>query len=43
MESYGILWNLVETRPVTIEVGALLESASFNNEVLESNNEVEFL
>ena len=46
MESYRILWNLVESRPVTIKVGFLLESASFNNkddEVLESNNKVEFL
>ena len=41
-----IRWNLVESYAVTIKVGFLLESASFNNEddkVLESNNKVEFL
>jgi len=27
-ESYGISWNLVESLPVTIKVGFLLESAS---------------
>ena len=40
MESCGIS---CQNRPVTIEVGFLSESASYNNEVLESNNEVEFL
>ena len=46
VESYRILWNLVESRPVIIEVESyrfLLESASYNDKVLESNNEVEFL
>jgi len=43
MESYRILWNLMESRPMTIEVEFLLESASFNDKVLESNNKVEFL
>jgi len=33
----------MESRPVTIKVGFLLESASYNNEVLESNDKVEFL
>jgi hypothetical protein len=40
----------MESYPVTIEVGVLLESASYNNEVSEfddkvseSNNKVEFL
>ena len=33
----------VESRPVIIEVGFLSESASFDDEVSESNNEVEFL
>ena len=36
----------MESRPITIEVesrGFLLESASYNNKVLESNNKVEFL
>ena len=50
MESRGILWNLIESHPVTIKVGFLLESASyndkvleFNKEVIESDDEVEFL
>ena len=43
MESRGISWNLMESRLVTIEVGFLSESASFDNEVSESDNEVEFL
>jgi len=43
VESRGISWNLMESRPVTIEVGFLSESASFNDEVLESNNKVEFI
>ena len=33
----------MESRPVIIEVGFLLESASYNDEVLESNDKVEFL
>ena len=33
-------WNLVESRPVTIEVGFLSESASYNDEVSESNDKV---
>ena len=28
VESRGILWNLMESRPVTIKVGFLLESTS---------------
>ena len=42
MESRGISWNLIGSRPVTIEVGFRLGS-SYNDEVLESNDEVEFL
>ena len=33
----------MESCPVTIEVGFLSESASCDNEVSESDNEVEFL
>ena len=33
----------MESRPVTIEVGFLLESASFNDKVSKSDDEVEFL
>ena len=46
VESRGISWNLVESRPVTIEVetrGFLSESASYDDEVSESDDEVEFL
>jgi hypothetical protein len=43
VESRRVLWNLVESRPVTIEVGFLSESASYNDEVSESDDEVEFL
>jgi hypothetical protein len=40
VDSYRILWT---NRPITIKVGFLLESASYNNKVSESNDEVEFL
>ena len=43
MESNRISWNLVESRAVAIEVGFLSESASCDDEVSESNDEVEFL
>jgi len=43
VDSRGISWNLVESRPVTIEVGFLSESTSFDDEVLESDDKVEFL
>jgi hypothetical protein len=50
VESRGILWTLVESRPVIIKVKILSESASYYDEVLEfddevseSNNKVEFL
>ena len=43
VESRRISWNLIESRPVTIKVGFLSESASYNDKVLESNNKVEFL
>jgi hypothetical protein len=50
VESRGVLWSLVESRelfvesrPVTIEVGVLSESASYYDEVLESDDKVEFL
>ena len=43
MESCGILWSLVESCAVTIEVVFLSKSVSYNNEVSESDNEVEFL
>ena len=46
MNSRGILWALVESCPVTIEVescGFLSESASYDDEVSESDDEVEFL
>ena len=43
VESRGILWNLMESCPVTIEVVFLSKSVSYNNEMSESNNEVEFL
>ena len=33
----------MESRPVTIEVGFLSESASYGDEVSESDDEVEFL
>jgi hypothetical protein len=42
VESYRILWNLVESRPVTIEVGFRL-GLSCDDKVSESNDEVEFL
>jgi len=42
VESRGISWNLMESRPVTIEVGFRLGS-SYNDKVLESNDKVEFL
>ena len=40
MESRGISWK---SRAVAIKVGFLLESASYNDKVLESNDKVEFL
>jgi hypothetical protein len=40
VESRGISWT---NRPVTIEVGFLSESASLDDEVLESDDEVESL
>jgi hypothetical protein len=43
MDSHGISWTLVESRPVIIKVGVLSESAFYNNKALESDNEVEFL
>jgi len=43
VESYRILWNLVESHSVTIEVVFLSESASYDDEVSESNDKVEFL
>ena len=42
VESRGISWNLVESRPVTIEVG-FRSGSSCDNEVSESDDEVEFL
>ena len=42
VESCRISWNLVESRPVTIEVGFRL-GLSCDDEVLESDDEVEFL
>jgi hypothetical protein len=39
VESYRISWNLVESRPLTIEVGFRLGS-SCDDEVSESNDEV---
>ena len=38
-----ISWNLVESRAVAIKVGFLLESASCDDKVSESNDKVEFL
>jgi hypothetical protein len=43
VESYRVSWSLVESLPVTIEVGFLSESASLIIEVSESDNKVEFL
>jgi len=49
VESRGISWKLVESHPVTIEVGFRLGSScddkvsEFNDKVLESDDEVEFL
>ena len=43
MESHGISWNFMESHGVTIEIVFLSESALYNNEVSESNNEVKFL
>ena len=40
VESRGLSWNLVESRRITIKVGFLLESASQDDKVLESNDEV---
>ena len=42
MDSRGILWTLVESCPLTIEVGFRLGS-SCDDEVLESDDEIEFL
>ena len=42
MESRGISWNLVESRPLTIEVG-FRSGSSCDDEVSESDDEVEFL
>ena len=42
MESYGISWNLVESRPLTIKAGFRLGS-SCDDEVSESDDKVEFL
>ena len=42
VESRGISWNLVESRPVTIEVG-FRSGSSCDDEVSESDDEVEFL
>ena len=42
MESCGISWNLVEFRPLTIEVGFQL-GLFCDDEVSESDDEVEFL
>ena len=43
MDSRGISWTLVESCPVTIEVRFLSGSATFDDEVSESDDEVEFL
>ena len=42
VESHGISWNLVESRPVTIEVG-FRSGSSCDDEVSESNDKVEFI
>jgi len=42
VESHRISWNLVESRPMTIKVG-FRSGSSCDNEVSESNDEVEFL
>jgi len=42
VESRGISWKLVESRPMTIEVGFRLGS-SCDDKVSESDDEVEFL
>ena len=43
MDFYRILWTLMESHPVIIKVGVLSESISYNNEVSEFNNNIEFL
>ena len=43
VESCGILWNFMESCPVTIEVVFLSESVLYNNKVSKSDDEVEFL
>jgi hypothetical protein len=43
VETRRFSWILVESRPITIEVGFLLESASYNDKVSESDDKVEFL
>jgi hypothetical protein len=42
VESRGISWNLVESRPVIIEV-EFQSGSSCDDEVSESNDKVEFL
>ena len=42
VESRGISWNLVESRPVIIEVG-FRSGSSCDDEVSESDDEVEFV
>jgi hypothetical protein len=43
VDSRGISWTLVESCPLTIEVRFLSGSATFDDEVSESDDEVEFL
>jgi hypothetical protein len=38
VESHGISWTLVESHPVTIKVGVLSKSTSYNNKVSESTS-----
>jgi len=42
VESRGISWKPVESRPVTIKVG-FRSGSSYDDKVSESNDEVEFL